>query len=382
MKSIFTGNPDSLTLHIRITKKCNADCSYCSSFEKNPNDLMSITDLNKSLDFLISKIFELQLGGNRDQINVQYIGGEVLSVPAHYLEEFTNKVKEKLSPHFKNFRHGAQSNLIGSHRKMNNLFTLFEKKVGTSFDNFTEQRTIKSNSNSYKQIFFKNISYVKKSQGLNLGGIIVIDDKMYPHIEEEINIANKNKRHATLRPVFIGGSPVHKLTIEDLENLYERLFDNWIMKQDIAIEPFYSYTQKRIFNTNNENIEKISGCPSQHNCANVSLNIEPEGTLYVCQDIADSKVLPLGNAISGYFNYETFNKIKDRSNHLSSSCLNCSYFNECQGGCMKEAIEHTNDIYGKTLYCSVWKKVFVKIDQAILNYGHEDIKKWLEKITK
>lgn len=382
MDSIFTANKNSFTLHLRVTKKCNADCSYCSSFERNPNDLMSISDLEKSMDFLEKKIKELNLGGTREHINVQYVGGELLSIPGDYLEEFSQVVKKKMFPLFKNFRHGTQSNLIGSARKVDNLLSIFDNNVGTSFDSFTEQRTVKSNSAIYKTIFMKNITHVKKSHGLNLSGIIVIDEKMAPHIEKEIEIANKNRRHVMLRPVFNGGSAVDKLSIEDLENLYEKLFDNWILKQNIIIDPFYSYLQRRISTMQNKNLDAISGCPSQHNCANVSMNLEPDGTLYVCLDTADSKTLPLGNAIKGEFNYELFSKIQDRSNHLSSSCLNCSYFKECQGGCMKEAIEHADDMYGKTLYCSVWKKVFKKIDLSIQEHGIERLENWLNKISK
>jgi len=382
MDSIFTANKNSFTLHMRITKKCNADCSYCSSFEKNPNDLMSISDLAKSLEFIKNKIIELGLGGKREHITVQYVGGELLSVPTDYMEKFANTVKENLSPLFKSFKHGGQSNLIGSMRKIDHLMDLFDNNIGTSFDSFTEQRTVKSNSKIYKAIFLKNISSIKKSYGLNLPGIIVIDEKMAPYIENEIEIANKNKRHIMLRPVFNGGSSVEKLSISDLENIYEKLFDNWILKQNIIIEPFFSYMQKRVLSKQNKEIDSISGCPSQHNCANVSMNLEPDGTLYVCLDTADSKSLPLGNALEKKFDYELFNKIKDRSNHLSSSCLNCSYFKECQGGCMKEAIEHSNDIYGKTLYCSVWKKVFKKIDLSIQEHGTDRLQNWLEKISK
>lgn len=383
MKKIFTANQDTLTLHIRITKKCNADCSYCSSFERDAKDLMSLNDLEKSLSFIVNKINELSLGGKRNNISVQYIGGELLTVPSDYLENFTKLVEAKLSPLFLNFRHGSQSNLIGSENKINRLFSMFDGNVGTSFDHFTEQRTINSNAKKYKTIFIKNASFVKKNYGKNISGVIVIDEKMAPNIHKEIEFANKNRRHITLRPVFNGGSPVNKITISDLEKIYEDAFEAWFLKQNIIIEPFYSYLQRRIYSKENLNLSTISGCPSQHNCANVSLNLEPDGSLYICQDMADSKEYVLGNSLKNEFNYDLFYAIQDRTNHLNSDCLSCSYFNECQGGCMKEAIEHTEDgIYGKTIYCSIWKKIFANIDKKIATYSIQDINKWLEKISK
>lgn len=383
MSEIFTANKNTLTLHIRITKKCNADCSYCSSYEANASDLMSLNDLDKSLDFLKEKIINLGLGGSRNNLTVQYIGGELLSVPVEYLSSFSSLVKEKLSPLFKNFRHGGQSNLIGSFRKVNELIELFDGNIGSSYDNFTEQRTVQKNSKLYRSIFLKNISQIKKQYGKTISGVVVLDKKMSSFIKEEINLAHKRKSHITLRPVFNGGSPVEKLTINDLETIYEELFDDWFLKQDIIIEPFFSYLQRRLHKYTNQNIEDISGCPSQHNCATVSLNLEPDGSIFVCQDMADSQSYKIGNAIDGIWNEQLFNQIKLRSEHLHSSCLSCDYFKECQGGCMKEAIEQTPEgIYGKTLYCSIWKKIFFKIDKAIENNSFEKINNWIEAISK
>ena len=380
--NIFIGNPNSLTLHIRISKKCNADCSYCSSFEKKASDLMELSDLKKSLVFLKKQILELGLGGSREFITVQYIGGELLTIPTSYLKDFTKLVKQELSPIFKEFRHGGQSNLIGSTKKINELYEILDENIGTSFDFHTQQRTINKDSNKYKTIFIKNVTHIKKYYGKNISGIIVLDKKMYPSLTKEIELHNSQKRHLTIRPVFNGGSPIESLSLEDIDKAFTQTFENWILKQQIIIEPFYSYLNKRIHNRKNLNLSNISGCPSQHNCATSSINLEPNGDLYICQDMADSKNLIIGNAIKETFNYEQWNKIKLRSNNLSNDCLSCEYFKECQGGCMLEAIQQKNDLYGKTDYCLIWKKLFNLIDIAIDNYGLESIENWMNKISK
>ena len=47
---------------------------------------------------------------------------------------------------------------------------------------------------------------------------------------------------------------------------------------------------------------------------------------------------------------------------------------------MNEAIEQTEEgLYGKTLYCSIWKKLFKKIDEAIESNDLYLIKKWLSR---
>jgi sulfatase maturation enzyme AslB (radical SAM superfamily) len=50
------------------------------------------------------------------------------------------------------------------------------------------------------------------------------------------------------------------------------------------------------------------GCPYWRSCSANSLNIEPNGDIYTCQEMADVGVGKLGNAISGEWDdvIETF----------------------------------------------------------------------------
>ena len=101
MSEIYTANQGSFTFHVRVTKKCNADCSYCSSFERSFSELMSLEDLEKSMSFISNLIEKYSLGGIRKVVTVQYVGGELLTLPVDYFREFTNIVEDKLSKSFK-----------------------------------------------------------------------------------------------------------------------------------------------------------------------------------------------------------------------------------------------------------------------------------------
>ena len=380
---IFTNNTDSLTFHVRITKKCNADCSYCSSFEAHAKDLMPIEDVEKSIKFIANIITKHNFGGTRKSITVQYIGGELLTVPIKYLTDFTKIVEKELSPLFLNFRQGCQSNLIGSQKRVSDLLYLFDGNIGTSLDTETKQRTILNSNVAYNKIFFKNLKYSKKMTGKNLSSIVVIDKEMIPNIKNQISFAEKEKIHITLRPVFNGGMPIEHVDGNDLNHLYTDLFNDWFMKSNIAIEPFFSLLDKRILKYNKDNIiQSISGCPFQHNCSTSSINMEPDGTLYTCLDMADSNHYPIGNALKEELNIDTFKLLSERHNKLNSDCIKCDYFNECQGGCMNEAIEHKSDVFGKTEYCSTWKVLFKLIDEGILTYGVNDVSLWINKLKK
>lgn len=382
-----TGNTSSLTLHIRITKKCNADCTYCSSYQMLADNRMSLDDLDKSLDFLANLIVTQGIAGNREMISVQYVGGEVSILPLDYVEEYTKRVEKKLSPLFKYFQHGVQSNLIASKDKILKLVDIFGSNIGTSFDNSTEQRRVQGDSNKYRTIFLKNQNTLKKITGKKASGVVVVDEKMEPFVFNEISIANENHTHLTLRPVFQGGMPIEEMNVSHVIPIFEKAFDEWIMNSHISIEPFTSLLNKRLikykksFTTSNgfKEINAYSGCPFQHNCAQNSLNLEPNGDLFLCFEMADGNRYSFGNAIDGIFNSDVFNLLLERSNKLQKECYECDYFDECQGGCMNEAIDHFGDIYAKTKNCSLWKALFAKIDANIEKHGVDNIQKWLDK---
>ncbi len=382
MTPIFTSNKDTLTFHVRVTKKCNADCSYCSSFETKFSELMPLENLEKSMSFISKMIKENQLGGKRKHVTVQYVGGELLTVPPVYFKKFTNIVEENLSPLFENFIQSGQSNLIGSKEKIIELYHTLDGHIGSSLDLSTTQRTIKGSSKKYDTIFLKNLTTVKKLTGKYPSSILVIDEKMKPFVNENIKFAEDKKMHLTLRPVFQGGLKVETLENNSLTNIYENIFNNWFMKSNIAIEPLISMVEKRLLKNDihNENFSNISGCNFQHNCAKSSLNLEPDGTLYVCLDMADGKHFPIGNAITEEIFHENFEKLLSRSEKLNNDCINCDYFSACQGGCMNEAIEQSGDVFGKTEYCSTWKKIFKLIDESIEKNGANEVRNWLSKI--
>lgn len=382
MDKIFTSNQNTFTFHVRVTKKCNADCSYCSSFETKFSELMSLENLEKSMSFISKMIVDYNIGGLRNHATVQYVGGELLTVPPVYFKKFTQIIENSLSPLFDNFVQSGQTNLIGSKEKIIELYHTLDGHIGSSLDISTTQRTIKGSSKKYDTIFLKNLTTVKKLTGKYPSSILVIDEKMKPFISDNIKFAEDKKMHLTLRPVFQGGIKIETVKDDSLTKIYENIFNDWFMKSNIAIEPLISMVEKRLLKDDifNENFSNISGCNFQHNCANSSLNLEPDGTLYVCLDMADGKHFPIGNAITGEIFKENFEKLLSRSEKLNKDCLNCDYFSACQGGCMNEAIEQSGDVFGKTEYCSTWKHLFKLIDDSINHHGANNVKKWISKI--
>ena len=374
-----------LTLHLRMTRACNADCSYCSSWREDPQRYMKPADFKRGIDFIISDVLPLMgFRGRGGALSLEYIGGEILSMPMSMLKECVLHARERFEPLFNIVRDGAQSNLIGPPRKLAMLTALFGRRIGTSVDSAGSQRTLKGSPALYRERFEASRAWFRERRAMAPGAIVVVDATSLADIPDEIARAEAEGYDLTLRPVFHGGRDVHPARVEDIATLFGRLADDWLMKGRVRIEPFRHLTASRLANLLGDPRRGIGAqsCPFQNNCAEVSLNLDPDGTLYLCLDMADSSQLPLGNAFEGRIDADTLRQLQQRRDHLDTSCRACPWLRECSGGCMSEAVHATGSIYGKTLLCPVWKTIFARIDAAIARHGAPAVAAWLDGLDE
>ena len=125
--------PKPFTLHIRMTKHCNADCSYCSSFERVDTGRMSPESFEKAIQFIFGTALK-RLGAAPTHMTAQYLGGEILTYPIADLTRCVSYLRDTAAQHGMGFMDGCQSNLIGSVAKVDGLNRLFNGRVGTSVD--------------------------------------------------------------------------------------------------------------------------------------------------------------------------------------------------------------------------------------------------------
>ncbi|MTH97594.1 SPASM domain-containing protein [Roseibium sp. RKSG952] len=367
-----------LTLHVRLVKGCNADCSYCSSWEEDPHKRMSAGDLSTALGFLVESVFPVMgCAGPGSTVSVQYVGGEILLVPKDEMRDCVYAARDILSGVFGTVLDGAQSNLIGSERRVLELSALFGGRLGTSVDGRGGQRTVKGNPDAYRKIVAKSREALMKRRRQNPSAIFVVDKEGLSNVAFEVGAANEAGYSLVLRPVFQGGSDIDGASEIDLVDGLGAAFDGWVMRSSVSVEPFTHLLGRRLSET-----VLGSVCPFQRNCAEVSLDLEPDGTLYTCLDMADSGQFPIGNALSGEFDLKLWERLRDRKKHVDPTCRACPYFEACQGGCMSEGIHATGSIYGKTHLCPVWKRLFASCDRAIAEHGTPEVSKWLHSLKR
>jgi len=298
-------------------------------------------------------------------------------MPPDELRQCVETARDVFSETFDEVVDGVQSNLIASKRRILALDTLFAGRVGTSVDGRGYQRTINGSAQSYRTAVSNARDTLKNRRRRSLGSVFVVDRAGLQNVLYELEQATSQRYPLVLRPVFKGGRSIDPAPLSDLISAYLKAFDAWAMTSNVPVSPFTYLLSGRLGHT-----AQGAMCPFQKNCSEVSLNIEPDGTLYTCYDMADSEQFPLGNAIHEEFDWETWEMLRARKTSVDSKCTTCPYFQTCQGGCMSEAIHHTGRPYGRSDLCALWTALFQRIDQLISMRGKDEVLSWFRTVER
>lgn len=371
----------SFTLHVRLTRRCNADCEYCSS-RSDQKGYMTADEFRRSAEYILDLLRSPQFGGvhRNGQIHIQYVGGEILTIPKRALREIVSVGREVFSGYFSQVVDGTQSNLVGPPDRISNLQALFGNRISTSIDSFGNKRTINGSADLYRSFIHISLEQLKR-RSFKPAAIVVVDKDSLPHLESEIAISEKVGRSMRLRPVFHGGSEVSPADSGEMAKTFGHACESWLMNGRISVDPFMQLLLLRLGEDDGQLSTESSGCPFSDNCAHESLNLDPDGSLYTCLDMADAGLMSLGNALTRQFDWDAHQGVANRQNNLHADCQQCQWKVSCRGGCTMEAIVHSGKINGKTPLCEVWKSCFTVIDAAIERHGATNVRSWSETLV-
>lgn len=369
-----------LTLHIRLTKHCNADCSYCSSWQESPDERLSPAALRRSLNFILDTA-PVALGVSFTHVTAQFLGGEIAMVPSVELDEHIQVVKAICAERDLGCIYGAQTNLIVSQRNAVRLYDQFEGRLGTSIDFTSGTRTIKGDADKYRVIWKSADTYLKQHRSTP-GAIYVVEPESSADALLHLREAARSRRVITFRPIFKGGiESVQLNTAEQFKVVMVELFDEWFLRLPVIAEPFFQLCEARLSELSGLSRVQATACAFQSDCTRKSVNIEPNGDLYVCLEMADAGLAPIGNAVRGEWYSDSLNAYASRSANIPQSCRECPYLKSCHGGCMYESIAQGQGILGKSHHCSTWKAIFKRIDNAVADQGAEHVHEWLHRLA-
>ena len=349
------------TIIIKPTKGCNADCSYCSA----PPDgapKWSIEDFRKVFDALEPKL--------HPTATFIWHGGEpMLLGPAFYEEAFA--IVKARHPRI---RFSLQSNLLGYNARWNEVFrTVFGGSVSTSWDPDGRHRTVKGNAATYERLYQDRIGKVLADGWLPK--VISTFDETSAHLMDRVyDLAMESARAGHVHDIRLNyrypagraWGEGETLTPETYGKMLVDVYDRWVADAP----PFLVTPLDQMF-------AKVSGaelnrCPWAKACTGRIVGIEPNFDVYNCgefADLADSR-FRFGNllkdGIEACLGSSAARALAMRAHKVPASCTTCVHFQECEGGCMRDAVLYDHGLYGKFHYCVSWQEVFSRIKESIL----------------
>lgn len=365
------------------TKDCNADCKYCSSPPDHQGG-WSIEQFKTIFDRLSTNLAD-------DALFIWHGGEPMLLGPEFYVK--TAEYAKLIKP---NIQFAMQTNLLlYKTRKWKSVFeNVFDGQISSSFDPDEQNRTIKGKIEVYSKQFYKKIQEVMNDgfRPLVIGTYTEetahFGMKMY---EKSLSYGENafslrfNYRYPAGR-VFGDGAAIKP---ETFGNMLIELYDRWIKElPSILITPLDDMFVKCIDTS-------ISSCPWTRSCGGKYLSIEPNGDAYNCGEFADLQDPNhrYGNLLEGWIATKSSKQIvnfykKPKSDgsfaselmvtepaklmsrrrfDLPQDCKTCRHFQECEGGCMRDAELFNRGLGGKFYYCKSWKMVFDRIKESIIN---------------
>lgn len=370
---------ESFSIHYRFTKKCNANCDYCSSAGKSNLRPISVSDFKKTIDFLISQYLPQRINLLDAHITLNYLGGEILTVKKGEFIECVEYARSEFNKVTSNFRDGIQSNLIGNPNTLAQYRDLFGNNIGTSVDNTSDKRNIGGSSERYRKLMNNNIIHVFSEHP---PATLVVDDDNVGNLMLEYKQSVAKHHDLTLRPIIQCGSNIETKLGSKAPVAFFEVFKDWHLKGVKRVEPFYSMLSSKVNEISKNAMTNCSGCHMQNNCTQNNVNIDPDGDIYLCNEMADGDVYKLGNAITGVINEDNLRILEGRLTNLPLECIICPHYRSCRGGCMYSALESCGSIEGKDPHCAIWKPIFEEIDFLILNKENyiKKVTQWLKHL--
>ncbi len=350
-----------LTAVIELTEKCNLGCTFCLRPSFNA-PLMSLEILEK----IIKHLFEYE----KERIDFIWHGGEPLLLGLPFFKKIV-EFQKKYNNNKTKVLNNVQTNATLLTKDFIKFFEQTGFLIGTSIQGpkgiHDKTRIDLLGNGSFERVISKIKQLKEKSSA-----IAVLTKDILGKEEETYKTLKKYSRGARISEYFPGGKiPKEKggdlsmPTPEEYGKSMIRFYEIWKRdKHPLELRPITEIIQSFIQG-------KSNGCIySQYSCNFIVLGIKCNGDFYTCLRAAGNKKFFLGNVKkeNPLNKFPTYGKrnYKKRMNALKKEgCLDCEFFNQCNGGCPQESLRLFGDYNHKTYYCKGRKMLLEEIKKDI-----------------
>ncbi len=307
------------TIYLKITRRCNIRCRHCFLRDYSGDMAPEIIDRT-------SEVFPTSA--------IVFHGGEPTLMGTGYIEDAISVLGKR--------KYILQSNMIDfGPQWIPVLKRHFNSRIGTSLDTARLP---------YLDSWLSNVRRASDNS-IQVTAVVTITADMTVDILSGLLDRFEGSGGAAFRLQFVTPINTPPVTKEDYVSF---------------VKTFYGHPLNETGRRLNDSLS-LGLCNGINggNCGRNLRTIDPDGTVYVCPDLAGQGLFPLGNVLVD--NAPALNAQEkmffERERSLALECSNWCW-RYCRGGCLAAAHFHKGDYRSKDPYCESYKEIFSFVQEA------------------
>lgn len=352
------------TIIVKVTNQCNLACNYCyGECSPSNNGIMNYA----TLENLIRKIFTYCVNNGTKSISIIWHGGEPL---LQHIDFYKQVIHLEKGYNVKTYNY-LQTNGTLLTKENVIFFKDNEFKIGISLDGpqeFNDQNRIYMNGMGTYTNIMRGID-ILRNHDIPVGVLSVISKANIYHLTDVYEFLKVNSFDAKINPLIkIGRATkmIDRLIIspEEWATNKIQLVKIWLRDSNpVHLDCIENcmvnyYTQGT----------KSGECHSKYSCQEEFLAVNYNGDVYPCGEFCDFHEYIYGNinedSVEDILMSPLRLQLMQRSIQLLS-CLDCSYYSICYGGCMFKAFAWRGTVYAQDFSCHYYKSLYRMLDDMV-----------------
>jgi uncharacterized protein len=205
-----------------------------------------------------------------------------------------------------------------------------------------------------------------KDGGLTTGVVLTLTSLNAPHAANIYrNFAAESIPFSVL-PLLNAGNA--RGNFDELSLMPEAYLRAWTTMYDLWLDGKpYVYVSNFVHETRAVLTGRPNMCTGLANCADSTIAIEPDGSVYPCGSLAANPELSYGTLASSSLENLMSSSVARNLRHRqhTDECLKCKWFHTCHGGCMSRAHKYKGTVHVKDYYCHALYGIYEHIEMRV-----------------